>query len=123
MTVKFVRMCYLCMKIQLEKMKRLYIFLFCVAAAFSASAQTVREAIKEMPDEVLPLLTKNDRLDFIDYLASNAKAEVKNKLGTPSEMTALTDDYAHIRLTEVSEVSMKLLQKGNICLLLLWCHL
>ena len=105
MTVKFVRMCYLCMKIQLEKMKRLYIFLFCVAAAFSASAQTVREAIKEMPDEVLPLLTKNDRLDFIDYLASNAKAEVKNKLGTPSEMTALTDDYAHIRLTEVSEVS------------------
>lgn len=94
-------------------MKRLYIFLFCVAAAFSASAQTVREAIKEMPDEVLPLLTKNDRLDFIDYLASNAKAEVKNKLGTPSEMTALTDDYAHIRLTEVSEVSMKLLQKGT----------
>ena len=94
-------------------MKRLYIFLFCVAVAFSASAQTVREAIKEMPDEVLPLLTKNDRLDFIDYLASNAKAEVKNKLGTPSEMTALTDDYAHIRLTEVSEVSMKLLQKGT----------
>ena len=94
-------------------MKRLYIFLFCVAAAFSALAQTVREAIKEMPDEVLPLLTKNDRLDFIDYLASNAKAEVKNKLGTPSEMTALTDDYAHIRLTEVSEVSMKLLQKGT----------
>ena len=94
-------------------MKRITILLFLVAFTLTASAQTLKEAIKEMPDEVLPLLTKNDRLDFIDYLASNAKAEVKNKLGTPSEMTALTDDYAHIRMTEVSEVSMKLLQKGT----------
>ena len=101
------------MKIQFEKMKRLYIFLFCVAATFSASAQTIREAIKEMPDEVLPLFTKNDRLDFLDYLASNAKAEVKNRMGGMSEMTTLTDDYAHIRTSEASELSFKLLQKGT----------
>ncbi len=94
-------------------MKRLYIFLFCVAATFSASAQTIREAIKEMPDEVLPLFTKNDRLDFLDYLASNAKAEVKNRMGGMSEMTTLTDDYAHIRTSEASELSFKLLQKGT----------
>ncbi len=106
-------MCYLCMKIQLEKMNRLYVFLFCVAATFSASAQTIREAIKEMPDEVLPLFTKNDRLDFLDYLASNAKAEVKNRMGGMSEMTTLTDDYAHIRTSEASELSFKLLQKGT----------
>ena len=106
-------------KIQFDYMKRLYIFLLCIAAAFSVSAQTIREAIKEMPDEVLPLFTKNDRLDFLDYLASNAKAEVKNRMGSMSEMTTLTDDYAHIRTSEVSELSFKLLQKGTekvICL-------
>ena len=106
-------------KIQFDYMKRLYIFLLCIAAAFSVSAQTIREAIKEMPDEVLPLFTKNDRLDFLDYLASHAKAEVKNRMGSMSEMTTLTDDYAHIRTSEVSELSFKLLQKGTekvICL-------
>ena len=106
-------------KIQFDYMKRLYIFLLCIAAAFSVSAQTIREAIKEMPDEVLPLFTKNDRLDFLDYLASTAKAEVKNRMGSMSEMTTLTDDYAHIRTSEVSELSFKLLQKGTekvICL-------
>lgn len=100
-------------KNQMYTMKRFSILLLLVAFTLSASAQTLREAIKEMPDEVLPLLTKNDRLDFIDYLASNAKAEVKNKLGTTSEMTALTDDYAHIRMTEVSELSLKLLPRGD----------
>jgi len=94
-------------------MKRLYIFLLSVVAVFSVSAQTIREAIKEMPDEVLPLFTKNDRLDFLDYLASNAKAEVKNRMGSMSEMTALTDDFVHIRVSEASELSLKLLQKGT----------
>jgi hypothetical protein len=66
-----------------------------------------------MPDSILPLLTKNDRLDFVDYLDSNMKAEVTNKLGGKSEMTTISEDYAHIAMSESSEVALKILKRES----------
>ena len=66
-----------------------------VAATFSqASAQSIqiRDAFRAMPDSLMPYLSKNNRLDFIDFLDSNMKAEVKNALGGTSEMLSLGDD-------------------------------
>ena len=60
----------------------------------SLTAQNMSDIIKDMPDSIMPLLTKNDRLDFIDYLASNMKAEVTNRLGGKSEMTTISNNYA-----------------------------
>ena len=72
-------------------------------------AQNMRELVRTMPDTILPLLTRNDRLDFIDYLDSNMKAEVTNKMGGKSEMTKITDDYTHINISPNSEIALKLL--------------
>lgn len=80
-----------------------------MASSVSLKAQNMSDIIKDMPDSIMPLLTKNDRLDFIDYLASNMKAEVTNRLGGKSEMTTISNDYAHIRMTGSSEISFKLL--------------
>lgn len=80
-----------------------------MASSVSLTAQNMSDIIKDMPDSIMPLLTKNDRLDFIDYLASNMKAEVTNRLGGKSEMTTISNDYAHIRMTGSSEISFKLL--------------
>ena len=91
-------------------MKRTFLFIFIGLTFISNTfAQNMRELVRTMPDSILPLLTRNDRLDFIDYLDSNMKAEVTNKMGGKSEMTKITDDYAHINISPNSEIAFKLL--------------
>ncbi len=89
--------------------KRIFLTTFAFISAINLLAQDMRTIVKEMPDSILPLLTRNDRLDFIDYLDSNMKAEVNNRLGGKSEMTAITGDYTNIRTTATSDISLKLL--------------
>ena len=93
---------------------RLFLALLACCLCVSAQAQTkMADVIRTMPDSILPLLTKNDRLDFVDYLESNAQAKLKNKFGNECEMTRLTADYAHIRMSDVSQVELKLLPAGD----------
>ena len=76
-----------------------------------ASAQNlkIRDVFRQMPDSLMPYLTANNRLDFIDFLDSNMKAEVTNMTGGVSEMTALTDDSLSIRMSDALRVDMLLL--------------
>ena len=74
-----------------------------------SAAQSLKEVFKQMPDSLMPYLTQNNRLDFIDFMESNMKAEVSNLTGGTSEMTALTDDSLSIRMSEALRVDMLLL--------------
>ena len=74
-----------------------------------SAAQTLKDVFRQMPDSLMPYLTQNDRLDFIDFLDSNMKAEVTNMTGGTSEMTALTDDSLSIRMSDALRVDMLLL--------------
>ena len=56
----------------------------------------IRQWLVTMPDSVMPLLTNNNRLDFIDFLDSNMDAVVINRLDGRSQMKVLTDDYTAI---------------------------
>lgn len=100
----------------MQKISAITISLFLLLAGTPCHAQSMKDLFKEMPDSLCPLLTHNDRLDFIDYLASSMKAEVKNRLGGKSEMTAITDNYVHIHMTQSSEQEYKLLpyKDGNV---------
>lgn len=90
-------------------MKRLNLFFtFMLCAAF-AGAQTVREAFLSMPDGVLPLLSKNDRADFIDFAESGMQAVVKDRMQYSAEMTKKKDNYIRLRISAVSEFQMKVL--------------
>ena len=88
--------------------RRLLIFIsiFCVASAF---AQDMKSVFVAMPDSITPLLTKVNREDFIDFLDSNMKAEVKNRFGNVAEMNVLTDDYTLVQTSEVGTLELKLL--------------
>ena len=88
--------------------RRLLIFIsiFCVASAF---AQDMKSVFVAMPDSITPLLTKVNREDFIDFLDSNMKAEVKNRFGNVAEMKVLTDDYTLVQTSEVGTLELKLL--------------
>ncbi len=98
---------------------RMLVLTFVITASITTSAQGMHDLVRNMPDSILPLLTHNNRLDFIDFIDSNMKAELPNRLGGKSEMTTISNDYTNIRLSKHSEVSIKLLPHGNdsvICL-------
>lgn len=89
-------------------MKKL-IYLFLVwGCTFSVAAQDMKKVFIAMPDSLTPLLTKVNKEDCIDFLASNMKAEIKNRFDKSSEMKVLTEDYLQMQMTENSTLEMKL---------------
>ena len=75
----------------------------------SAQELTLRDVFRQVPDSLMPSLSLNNRLDFIDFLDSNMKAVVRNQLGGMSEMTALTDDSISVRMSEALRIDLLLL--------------
>ena len=92
-------------------MRRWFFVAMIAIITSQASAQNlkIRDVFRQMPDSLMPYLTANNRLDFIDFLDSNMKAEVTNMTGGVSEMTALTDDSLSIRMSDALRVDMLLL--------------
>lgn len=75
----------------------------------SAQEQMLRDVFRQMPDSLMPTLTQNNRLDFLDFLDAGMKAEVKNRLGGTSMMTALTADSLSLQLSPALRIDMLLL--------------
>ena len=69
----------------------------------------IRQWFSAMPDSVMPLLTKNNRLDFIDFIDCGMTAVVTNRFDGKSRMDTLTDDFLLVSYTSSCEVTMKLL--------------
>lgn len=93
------------------------IFSLCLllfTAIMSSLAQSLvrpkmRDWLVAMPDSVMPLLTKNNRLDFIDFYDARMEAVVTNRMEGKSRMDALTNDFLRINYTRTTDVAMKLL--------------
>ena len=91
-------------------MKLKYFFLlFFLLVVSMVQAQKMRDVFAEMPDDVLRVMTKNNRLDCIDFIENNMTAKVCNRLEGFSELKRLTSDYLDLSLTERTRVEMKLL--------------
>ncbi|MBQ8989777.1 MAG: DUF3256 family protein [Prevotella sp.] len=80
-----------------------------IVGASPAQELALRDVFRQMPDSLMPSLSLNNRLDFIDFLDSNMKASVRNQLGGLSEMTALIDDSLSVKMSEALRVDMLLL--------------
>ena len=76
----------------------------------------IRDIYAEAPDSIFPLLTKNNRLDQIDFRENNMQAVVKNRFDAPSELLVLTDRYLKLQLSERCLVEMRLLSDNTICM-------
>ena len=81
----------------------------CITSVCSAQEQTLRDVFRQMPDSLLPTLTQNNRLDFLDFIDAGMKAEVKNRLGGTSVMTVLTSDSLSLQVSASLRVDMLLL--------------
>lgn len=64
-----------------------------------------------MPDSIIPYMSKNNRLDCIDFINSNMEAIVTNALGGKSQMLLLTHDSLSLKLSDVSSMELKLLPR------------
>lgn len=91
---------------------RLLFITFCMALSLTVKAGdsiTIRDAFRQIPDSLLPTLTQNNRLDFLDFHDAGMKAEVKNRLGGTSVMTALSDDSLSLQISPALRTDMILL--------------
>lgn len=88
----------------------LAVFLLFVSFPLALSAdKLMRDCIVNMPDGVLPLLTKVNREDCVDFIEAGMEAHVTNRLDGTTQLVALTPDYALWHYTSVTEIEMKLL--------------
>ena len=90
-------------------MKIIISVLLALGLSLSANAQEAKSVFVQMPDSLSPLLTAVNRADCIDFLESKMKAQVENRFGRTSEMTALSKDYIHMQLSPQTTWQMKLL--------------
>ena len=98
-------------------MKRHLLFLVSIFCTLSVMAQDMKTVFVAMPDSIVPLLTKVNREDCIDFLDSNMKAVVKNRFGNVAEMKVLTDDFVEIEPSGASSMQVRMLPAGGDTLL------
>ena len=92
-------------------MKKLLMIIFLATIPFVGRSQTsIANLFKTMPDSLMPYLTKNNRLDMIDFMEAKMKAEVTNQLGCKSEMKRLTADTLTIQMSESMLTDLFLMQ-------------
>lgn len=90
--------------------KTLILFTFLLLTLSADARPKIADLLKAMPDSLLPLLSKNNRLDMIDFCEAKMKAEVTNLLEGNSQMTVLTDDSLSIHLSETQRVDICLVE-------------
>ena len=78
-------------------MRTLILIVVSILGIVSVSAQDMKSVFIAMPDSITPLLTKVNKEDCVDFLASNMKAEVRNRFDGTAEMKILTDDYTLVK--------------------------
>ena len=94
------------------------LLIFCMLMTFCASGRAedsvpdnqMESVFRQMPDSLIPTLSENNRLDMVDFVNSNMKAQVTNLLGGKSEMLVMTQDSICIRVSEGLTVRMLLLK-------------
>ena len=76
----------------------------------------IRDIYASAPDSIFPLLTKNNRLDQIDFRENNMQAVVRDKFDGHSELLVLSDRYLRLKLSEHCIVEMRLLSDSTFCM-------
>ncbi len=87
----------------------LFPILYLSSISSVAAQPLMRDVFAAMPDSVLPMVTKNNRLDCIDFIENNMEAKVRNVADENVTLEALTNDYARFRTSASAVMELKLL--------------
>ena len=90
-------------------MKRILLFsIFVFAVSAVCPAQKMSEVFASAPYDVLPLMTRNNRLDCIDFIENNMEARVKDRFDNDVVLEEMTADYLRLVTSKVSSTEMKI---------------
>ena len=90
-------------------MKRILLFsIFVFAVSAVCPAQKISEVFASAPYDVLPLMTRNNRLDCIDFIENNMEARVKDRFDNDVVLEEMTADYLRLVTSKVSSTEMKI---------------
>lgn len=101
-------------------MKRLNILFLLMALCAGMQAQKMRDCFAQMPDSLLELLTRNNRLDCIDFIENNMPARVKNAFDNYVELKELTSNYLRMELSSADYLELALLGSTDSLQYICW---
>ena len=87
-----------------------FCFLLCVSGL---KAQQVAAYFVSMPEELLLQIEPNRRKDMIDFFQHGQQGGITNALGGNSEITAMSDKYMSVSLSDVSKMEICVLSKDT----------
>ena len=78
------------------------------------SAQSVGELFKRIPDEMCPTLSKQNRIELIEYFTSGHGDSIANRFGRNAHMLVLDtlNDYIAVASTPISTFEMTVLTRN-----------
>lgn len=94
-------------------MKKFVTIIILVLVVSLTKAADLRTLFINMPDSIMPMLTKSERMDFLDYMDSGMRGGVKNRLGGESEMTVLEDNMLTVKTSAAGRLDMVLFTRNN----------
>ncbi len=80
-----------------------------VCTCTEAQLPLMRDVFSQLPDTLLPTMSRNNRLDMVDFVESGMKAVVTDRLDGRCVMDTLTADYARISMGGSLSVELKVL--------------
>ena len=83
--------------------------MFTMLIVITSWAKDIREIWLTMPDSLVTYLDKNKRIEMVDYIDMQVRADVKNALEGVSVMDTLTHDFLQVTLNEVCTLQMRTL--------------
>lgn len=90
-------------------MRKILLFIALLTTALAGRAESIDTLFHRAPEDVLPMLEGNTRLDLLDLYNYKMEAKAENIFGGTARLTHKTPDYLHVSLTNASEWEMKLL--------------
>jgi len=101
-------------------MKRTLIVICFLTCWIGVSAQSLREVWIEMPDSVMPYITKSQRTELADYIDMKAVSAVLNTFGDSVRIERMTKDYLLVKANKAMRLEIKLLDNNTLALAQTW---
>ncbi|MFC2513497.1 MAG: DUF3256 family protein [Prevotella melaninogenica] len=101
-------------------MKKTLIIICFFTCWLGVSAQSLREVWIEMPDSILPYLSKSQRTELADYVEMKAEPAVLSTFGDSVRIERMTNNYLLLKANEATRLEIKLLDNNTLALVQTW---
>ncbi len=101
-------------------MKKTLIIICFLTCWLCVSAQSLREVWIEMPDSILPYLSKSQRTELADYVEMKAEPVVLSTFGDSVRIERMTNNYLLLKANEATRLEIKLLDNNTLALVQTW---